>query len=99
MFEPALRHSCAASFAQEIEEQRGHFYLVGISVNDGMAQLGPQLVDLGIGFEYCRHDFLHLAESFWLGLTFPARYAQAGVPVCLFPPFHFGKGSCSDAMA
>jgi hypothetical protein len=37
---------------------------MGIDVNDGMAQLGSQLINLWIGFEYCRHDFLPLAEAF-----------------------------------
>jgi hypothetical protein len=62
MIAPALRHLCAAGFAQKIKEHGDHFNLMGIGVNDWMAEPGPQLVDLGIGFEHCRHDFLLLAE-------------------------------------
>jgi hypothetical protein len=77
VIDPALWHLCAAGFAQEIEEERDHFHLMRIGVNDGMAQLGPQFVDLGIGFEHCRHDFLLLAEAL-AAPDFPAGYSQLG---------------------
>jgi hypothetical protein len=80
MIAPALQHLCAAGFAQEVKEHRDHFDLMGIGVNDGMAQLGPQLVDLGIGLEHCRHDFLLLAEAL-AAPDFPARYSQLGTSV------------------
>jgi hypothetical protein len=43
LIEPALRHLCAAGFAQEIKEQRGHFHLMGIGVNDGIAPAWPAI--------------------------------------------------------
>jgi hypothetical protein len=47
---------------------------MGISVNDGMVQLCPQLVDPGIGLEHCRHDFLLPAEAL-AAPDFPALYS------------------------
>src|SRR5215472_15659759 len=72
---PTLRHLCSADFAQEVEKQWDHFDLMGIGVNYGMPQFGSQLVDLGSGFEQCRHDFPLLTEASRILLLTRAHHA------------------------